>query len=172
MNWPMNAVTASGASSGKKWPTPGSRVTEPFGQSPLNIPIAISVGTAPSSSPWMCIAGRAGGIARGCRAPDAAVHGTGCMPGDRGRGRACAQSGRCGSLVTFGWQALATYESTRIERATRVQSGSHFNRIVFHYPDGEEQRARDAMFASEGWSTATAWVYEYDALTAPRAMTS
>jgi salicylate hydroxylase len=69
-------------------------------------------------------------------------------------------------------QALATYESTRIERATRVQSGSYFNRIVFHYPDGEEQRARDAMFASEGWSTATDWVYEYDALTAPLAMTS
>ncbi len=66
-------------------------------------------------------------------------------------------------------QALASYESTRIERATRVQSGSYFNRIVFHYPDGEEQRARDAMFASEGWSTATDWVYEHDVLTAPLA---
>lgn len=66
-------------------------------------------------------------------------------------------------------EALVTYESTRIERATRVQSGSYFNRIVFHYPDGEEQRARDTMFASEGWSTATDWVYEYDALTAPLA---
>lgn len=64
-------------------------------------------------------------------------------------------------------QDLATYESTRIERATRIQSGSYFNRIVFHYPDGEEQRARDAMFASDGWSTATDWVYEYDPLTAP-----
>ena len=66
-------------------------------------------------------------------------------------------------------RALATYESTRAERATRIQSGSYFNRIVFHYPDGEEQVARDAMFASDGWSTATDWVYEYDPLTSPLA---
>jgi len=66
-------------------------------------------------------------------------------------------------------RALATYEATRIERATRIQSGSYFNRIVFHYPDGEEQVARDAMFASDGWSTATDWVYGYDPLTAPLA---
>ena len=64
-------------------------------------------------------------------------------------------------------RALAIYEATRIERATRIQSGSYFNRIVFHYPDGEEQVARDAMFASDKWSTATDWVYEYDPLTAP-----
>lgn len=66
-------------------------------------------------------------------------------------------------------RALTTYESTRAERATRIQSGSYFNRIVFHYPDGEEQVARDAMFASDGWSTATDWVYGYDPLTAPLA---
>jgi salicylate hydroxylase len=69
-------------------------------------------------------------------------------------------------------QGLASYESTRIERATRIQAGSYFNRIVFHYPDGEEQKARDAMFASNTWSTATDWVYEYDALTAPLATIS
>jgi len=69
-------------------------------------------------------------------------------------------------------RALATYEATRIERATRIQSGSYFNRIVFHYPDGEEQVARDAMFASDGWSTATDWVYGYDPLTAPLATRS
>lgn len=69
-------------------------------------------------------------------------------------------------------RALATYESTRMERATRIQSGSYFNRIVFHYPDGEEQVARDAMFASDGWSTATDWVYGYDPLTAPLATNS
>ncbi|NBR67786.1 MAG: FAD-binding protein [Actinobacteria bacterium] len=64
-------------------------------------------------------------------------------------------------------RALLSYEATRIERATRIQSGSYLNRIVFHYPDGEEQVARDAMFASDRWSSATDWVYEHDALTTP-----
>ena len=63
--------------------------------------------------------------------------------------------------------ALLSYEATRIERATRIQSGSYLNRIVFHYPDGEEQVARDAMFASDRWSSATDWVYQHDALTTP-----
>ena len=64
-------------------------------------------------------------------------------------------------------RALATYQSTRMERATRVQTGSYMNRIVFHYPDGEEQAARDAMFGSDRWSSATDWVYEHDPLTTP-----
>lgn len=64
-------------------------------------------------------------------------------------------------------RALMTYESTRKERATRIQGSSYFNRIIFHYPDGEEQVARDAMFGSDGWSSATDWVYEHDALTTP-----
>ena len=63
--------------------------------------------------------------------------------------------------------ALKKYESTRMERATRIQGASYFNRIVFHYPDGEDQIARDAMFAADGWSSATDWVYEHNALTTP-----
>jgi salicylate hydroxylase len=63
--------------------------------------------------------------------------------------------------------ALHLYETTRVERANQIQSGSYFNRIVFHFPDGEEQRQRDEMFATGGWATATDWVYSYDALTAP-----
>ena len=63
--------------------------------------------------------------------------------------------------------ALRLYESTRIGRATRVQTGSYRNRITYHLPDGDEQRARDAMFGSDGWSSATDWVYGYDPLTAP-----
>ena len=63
--------------------------------------------------------------------------------------------------------ALHLYEMTRVERANQIQSGSYFNRIVFHFPDGEEQRQRDEMFATGGWATATDWVYSYDALTAP-----
>jgi hypothetical protein len=54
-----------------------------------------------------------------------------------------------------------------MERATRIQSGSYLNRIVFHYPDGDEQVARDAMFASDSWSSANDWVYEHDPLTTP-----
>ena len=63
--------------------------------------------------------------------------------------------------------ALHLYETTRVERANQIQAGSYFNRIVFHFPDGEEQRQRDEMFATGGWATATDWVYSYDALTAP-----
>ena len=63
--------------------------------------------------------------------------------------------------------ALKRYESTRLERATHIQAGSYFNRIVFHYPDGEDQQARDSMFSSDGWSSAIDWIYGYDALSVP-----
>lgn len=62
-------------------------------------------------------------------------------------------------------RALKQYEATRMERATRIQSVSYFNRVVFHYPDGDEQRARDEMFGSDSWSRATDWVYDHDPLT-------
>ena len=63
--------------------------------------------------------------------------------------------------------ALQRYESTRLARTTQIQAGSYFNRIVFHYPDGEEQQARDLGFASDGWSTGIDWIYGHDVLTAP-----
>ena len=65
------------------------------------------------------------------------------------------------------WRSLAMYQTTRIERATRIQGASYFNRILFHYPDGEEQVKRDAMFGSDRWSSANDWVYEHDVLTTP-----
>ena len=64
-------------------------------------------------------------------------------------------------------RSLAMYQSTRIERATRIQGASYFNRILFHYPDGEDQVKRDAMFGSDRWSSANDWVYEHDVLTTP-----
>lgn len=64
-------------------------------------------------------------------------------------------------------RALKQYQATRMERATRIQSVSYLNRVVFHYPDGDEQRARDEMFGSDAWSRATDWVYEHDPLTVP-----
>lgn len=64
-------------------------------------------------------------------------------------------------------RALKQYEATRMERATRIQSVSYFNRVVFHYPDGDDQRARDEMFGSDSWSRATDWVYDHDPLTVP-----
>ena len=64
-------------------------------------------------------------------------------------------------------RALKQYEATRMERATKIQSVSYFNRVVFHYPDGDEQRARDEMFGSDTWSRATDWVYDHDPLTVP-----
>lgn len=66
-------------------------------------------------------------------------------------------------------RALRQYEATRIERATKIQSGSYLNRVVFHYPDGEEQQFRDALFGSDGWARASDWVYEHDPLTVPLA---
>ena len=64
-------------------------------------------------------------------------------------------------------RALKQYEATRMERATKIQSVSYLNRVVFHYPDGDEQRARDEMFGSDSWSRATDWVYDHDPLTVP-----
>jgi salicylate hydroxylase len=64
-------------------------------------------------------------------------------------------------------QALQTYEATRKDRATRIQSGSYLNRVVFHFPDGDDQRNRDAMFGSDTWARATDWVYGHDPLTVP-----
>jgi salicylate hydroxylase len=64
-------------------------------------------------------------------------------------------------------RALKQYEATRMERATKIQSVSYLNRVVFHYSDGADQRARDEMFGSDRWSRATDWVYEHDPLTVP-----
>jgi salicylate hydroxylase len=43
--------------------------------------------------------------------------------------------------------ALKRYQQLRMPRAIRAQQGSRRNTVVYHLPDGEEQRRRDAGFA-------------------------
>ncbi|MBF6559301.1 MAG: FAD-dependent monooxygenase [Candidatus Binataceae bacterium] len=61
--------------------------------------------------------------------------------------------------------ALTLYQDQRLPRATRVQNGSRANGVMYHLRDGEEQRRRDAAFATAvaGTSTANNWLYGHDA---------
>ncbi len=60
---------------------------------------------------------------------------------------------------------LADYEAVRKPRTTKLQQASAANRIRFHLPDGDAQRARDeAMAKSDDRSIANiGWLYAYDA---------
>lgn len=56
--------------------------------------------------------------------------------------------------------SLRGYEAERKPRTDRVQSLSWGNRLVFHMPDGDEQRARDEMMrAGSGVLGAMDWLY-------------
>ena len=61
--------------------------------------------------------------------------------------------------------ALARYEAVRKPRATKLQQASAANRIRFHLPDGDAQRARDKALATSGdrMIANIGWLYEYDA---------
>jgi len=59
--------------------------------------------------------------------------------------------------------ALSRYEAIRKPRTTRVQMISHQRQHVNHLPDGPEQQARDAAFASEDPLGHNAWIYGHDA---------
>ncbi len=61
--------------------------------------------------------------------------------------------------------ALSMYQEKRLPRATRVQNGSRTNGDMYHLRDGDEQRRRDAAFATTvaGTSTFNAWLYGHDA---------
>lgn len=57
-------------------------------------------------------------------------------------------------------QALKQYQEVRRPRASKVQTGSRDNRALFHLPDSEEQRIRDAALASGGGEFATlGWLW-------------
>jgi salicylate hydroxylase len=60
--------------------------------------------------------------------------------------------------------ALSRYEQTRKPRASRCQEGSRHNAVMFHLPDGEEQRRRDANIASAATAPLpqNAWLYGHD----------
>jgi salicylate hydroxylase len=61
--------------------------------------------------------------------------------------------------------ALARYEAVRKPRATKLQHASAANRIRFHLPDGDAQRARDETMATSGDRSIAniGWLYSYDA---------
>lgn len=72
--------------------------------------------------------------------------------------------------------ALRVYEAERIERAGDMQKASMVNGLIWHFPDGPEQEARDASMRAEvegmpfSWSAnqwsdpiTQWWAYGYDA---------
>jgi salicylate hydroxylase len=59
-------------------------------------------------------------------------------------------------------RGLRRYESERIDRASRVQQGSHARADYNHLPDGPEQRARDQALRVADPLAANAWIYAYD----------
>jgi salicylate hydroxylase len=59
-------------------------------------------------------------------------------------------------------RALRRYESERIDRASRVQQGSHARADYNHLPDGPEQLARDDALRAAGPLAANAWIYAHD----------
>ena len=60
--------------------------------------------------------------------------------------------------------ALRRYEETRKPRASRCQEGSRRNAVLYHLPDGEEQRKRDANLASSTSAPLpqNSWLYGHD----------
>lgn len=73
-------------------------------------------------------------------------------------------------------QALEVFEKVRMLRAGQMQEASLVNGLLWHYPDGAEQRARDAAMQYEvlgqhfiespnQWSDPQTqiWCYGYDA---------
>ncbi|KAF2032573.1 FAD/NAD(P)-binding domain-containing protein [Setomelanomma holmii] len=72
--------------------------------------------------------------------------------------------------------ALRTFEGERIQRSSDMQNASRVNGLIWHFPDGPEQRARDATMVAEvagkpftssanQWSDPVTqwWAYGYDA---------
>jgi salicylate hydroxylase len=72
--------------------------------------------------------------------------------------------------------ALRTFEKERKTRTSKMQEASMVNAMIWHFPDGPEQRARDAAMRPEvegrsfqtspnQWSdpVTQAWAYGYDA---------
>lgn len=60
-------------------------------------------------------------------------------------------------------EALGEYERLRRERAAQVHGASRQNQVIFHLPDGAEQRERDAeMAAMSGQDGGSDWLWRYD----------
>lgn len=73
--------------------------------------------------------------------------------------------------------ALATYEATRLPRASKMQARSFDNATTYHYEDGDEQQQRDEFFAAlqskagDGLDSFDG-IYGHDPLTTPLAAAS
>jgi salicylate hydroxylase len=61
-------------------------------------------------------------------------------------------------------EALLHYERVRLPRVTHLQQMSRANKIRFHLPDGPEQQARDAAWASAGDRSPDTlrWLYNFN----------
>jgi salicylate hydroxylase len=59
--------------------------------------------------------------------------------------------------------ALLRYEQIRRPRAVRLQEMSRGRADTNHLPDGPEQQARDAAFATDDPLARNAWIYGHDA---------
>jgi salicylate hydroxylase len=59
-------------------------------------------------------------------------------------------------------RALHRYEAERIDRASRVQLGSHARADFNHLPDGPDQRVRDDELRTADPLAANAWLYSRD----------
>ncbi|MFJ9445204.1 FAD-dependent monooxygenase [Kitasatospora sp. NPDC101235] len=69
-------------------------------------------------------------------------------------------------------QALGTYTALREPRAGEVHRRSRERGLTFHFPDGPDQRSRDAAMPEAERLSAYGWLYGYDAETAAQALTS
>jgi salicylate hydroxylase len=74
---------------------------------------------------------------------------------------------RCGNDVEA---ALKLYETVRLPRASKIQTGSWDNKAKYHMPDGPAQLARDEQMingAIDGAYVHVGWVYGHDASVLP-----
>ena len=74
---------------------------------------------------------------------------------------------RCGNDVEA---ALKLYETVRLPRASKIQTGSWDNKAKYHMPDGPAQVARDEQMingAIDGAYVHVGWVYGHDASVLP-----
>jgi salicylate hydroxylase len=62
-------------------------------------------------------------------------------------------------------ETLRRYEGLRLPRVSRLQAMSRANKLRFHLPDGPDQAARDAAWATEADRSPAVlqWLYGYDA---------
>jgi salicylate hydroxylase len=70
---------------------------------------------------------------------------------------------KCGDDIE---EALKLYETVRLPRASKIQTGSWDNKAKYHMPDGPAQMVRDAQMAKgaiDGAYVHVGWVYGHDA---------